>query len=633
VRPLDLQSEQFAATGGAAAEGISKQLGRPRMDRLEILVREAVQNSWDARASGEPVVQFGISCWTATREQQTVLLQEVFAAAAPGMSLHEELSVPSPRLLVIYDRGTNGLGGKTRADTPATRDEPTDFVDFFRNIGQPPSAELRGGTYGFGKTALYLASRTRAICVHTRCRVGARVESRFMAAGLGQQTTAKVAGRQKRLTGRHWWGRLGPDHIVDPLTGADADALATALHLPGYPRSGCGTTILIPAPDFGEREPADALEILKKAIIRYFWPKQIDGAGGSATIEFQLALDGKAVPVPRPEDVPALQGFVQAFAALQGREETTVPVLQSARHSVACQKPAQDLGALALVRYLSPRPQQDGQAETDTDTDTDTVNDPLAGPCHYAALMRTPHFVVRYLSGPPMPYSHTEYAAVFQANRKVDSVFAEAEPPAHDDWVPDSLSDSRRRTFVRVALRRIRKALLEFAAPLNLPSPEGLGVPLGELSDQLAGLIASQPGTGARSQQDDEEEGGAGRTRSAGDRQPLARIKVAGPGRIELVRGVPALVIDFEIEHRGADVALVAVDVGVTLEGGGVEADPPAGADQPKVLEWRRSDGTVYEGGGRRLIPANSAGRWSVAVSVPADAKIGASVRVERPAP
>jgi len=42
-------SQRVPALGAIKAEGIRNQLGRPELDRLTVLVREAAQNSWDAR--------------------------------------------------------------------------------------------------------------------------------------------------------------------------------------------------------------------------------------------------------------------------------------------------------------------------------------------------------------------------------------------------------------------------------------------------------------------------------------------------------------------------------------------------------------------------------------------------------
>ena len=46
---MERYSEPYNATGGLAAIGVLNQLGRPDAEPLEVLVREAVQNCWDAK--------------------------------------------------------------------------------------------------------------------------------------------------------------------------------------------------------------------------------------------------------------------------------------------------------------------------------------------------------------------------------------------------------------------------------------------------------------------------------------------------------------------------------------------------------------------------------------------------------
>jgi hypothetical protein len=167
VEPLDLQSETFPATGAVASEGVQNQLGRARLDRISLLVREAIQNSWDARAETGPV-RFSLDSWVMTQAQHSALRNIVLHERAPATEIpHHVLQTGSVRVLTVRDEGTVGLGGPTRADLEAPDDPATDFVDFMRNVGQPPDHELGGGTYGFGKAAYYLASSVRAICVYT----------------------------------------------------------------------------------------------------------------------------------------------------------------------------------------------------------------------------------------------------------------------------------------------------------------------------------------------------------------------------------------------------------------------------------------------------------------------------------
>ena len=53
-------SEPYQPTGGLAAEGVINQLGRPDIEPLEVLVREAVQNCWDARRDTELSIRIEI---------------------------------------------------------------------------------------------------------------------------------------------------------------------------------------------------------------------------------------------------------------------------------------------------------------------------------------------------------------------------------------------------------------------------------------------------------------------------------------------------------------------------------------------------------------------------------------------
>ena len=45
---INIHSEPFRRDGNISAEGASKLLGRPSLSPLELLLRETLQNSWDA---------------------------------------------------------------------------------------------------------------------------------------------------------------------------------------------------------------------------------------------------------------------------------------------------------------------------------------------------------------------------------------------------------------------------------------------------------------------------------------------------------------------------------------------------------------------------------------------------------
>ena len=109
-------SETVPALGAAKAEGMRRQLGRPRFDRLTVLVRESAQNSWDARISDDTQVRFSMDFRTLDDELRNAWLgtlrQESHMA---GTDIEGALSEPAPVILFISDRGTKGLEGPTRA--------------------------------------------------------------------------------------------------------------------------------------------------------------------------------------------------------------------------------------------------------------------------------------------------------------------------------------------------------------------------------------------------------------------------------------------------------------------------------------------------------------------------------------
>ena len=115
--------------------------------------------------------------------------------------------------------------------------------------------------------------------------------------------------------------------------------------------------------------------------------------------------------------------------------------------------------------------------------------------------MRPAELVVKYLEGPALPTDSVEYGGVFICDEEVEEAFAAAEPPAHDDWIPDNLT-GRDKTFVRVALRRIRDTVNEYAAPAQVPATAAEAtLPLGALGMLWEGFYLVSRGKGCRNRQ------------------------------------------------------------------------------------------------------------------------------------
>lgn len=639
--PLDLQSEQYSATGNVASEGVLNQLGRPNLDMLTVLVRETVQNSWDARASDCSTVQFGMSGRTLTDEQMQLLRHIIFVNRLGQANLDRALSsIANFQVLTVYDRGTTGLGGPTRADRVVDEAEPRNFVNFLRNVGLPPDKRHGGGTFGYGKAALYLASSIPTICVHTHCYSGNTLERRFMAASLGPRFETRGADNQRRqYTGRHWWGR-NQDGVVEPIRGVEADALAQRLGLPNFTEQECGTTILILLPRLGERSLLQVLQLAGIHLLWNCWPKMLKVGRSKPPMVFELNYEGQSIPIPDPHEFPTLQGFAQAMENLKSRISDNETSVLSQLVPIECLSPKQLLGQLSLQRFAVKERQEQ--------LTNGGEMFPFSGLSHHVALMRRPELVVKYVPGPPLPSSQIEYAGVFIVAEQMDEVFAKAEPPTHDDWAYQSLDNAREKTFVRVALRRIQEALQDFTqSPPTGNKSEGI-LPLGAFADRLGGLLLGSEGSGAavqpfngrdsigvgESSKQSKAGSGSHRTSLAERPPPLPRgaqkskIHLLNTPSLGFVGNIPALLAEFAVEHvPGSQGTEVRVEVNTVLDGDELEKEPPAGGQAPRVLLWIAPDKSKYPGSTQITIPTSSTGTWGVAVSIP-DAVISVNLTV-----
>lgn len=565
-------SQPFAPEGSAAAEGIVKQLGRPQLDPLTVLVREAAQNSWDAR-TGEDQVEFAIGLETfGPREGAWRGLLLPGPAAAADVPLDVVLRADS-YLVTISDRGTRGLGGPLRAGARPAAGEKADFVQFLRNVGEPNDNAFGGGTYGFGKGIFYRLSRASAILVDTMTPTG---ERRLMGAALGNSWYQDDV----RFTGRHWWADIASDEIPDPFRGADAAQLAADLGLPGFSDGRSGTDIVLLGADLGttedesgearERTIGQAADYLASSMLWNLWPKST-GQGRAAPMRLEVRVDGRLIELPDPLDVPDLQPFVQALNKIRAGDH------EMYRRTVA----PKVAGKLALGLG----------AATDRPSRFDAMvaaARPFDGPSHHVARMRVAELVVDYLPTSPHPDPLLRYAGVFQTSVDSDAVFASAEPPTHDDWVEKGLSGTARGVVqgARLFVHRTVDAFLGLSSAVS----GGQGKGLGALSSRLASLLPAIDGGGA-GQVGGGGRGGPGGSGTRGGTNP--RI-IEGP-RLEHYRDSLYLVAKVHVPKSPIQ-RKVRAEVAVVVEGGGRESDPPAGAATPTVTGWRADDGSGIDG-------------------------------------
>ena len=598
-------SEPYSPDGNLSAEGFENLLGTPSLDLLAVLVREALQNICDATRPAVGTARACIRIRVLSDSQRSVLRESVFSQLPDERTAATHLETifrnQEPlHVLEIADYGTSGLAGPSRADIPPQRGENPDFVNFFRNIGAVRDVQGGGGTYGYGKATLYRASRAHAIVVDTLTTDRGHLVRRFMAAQMGRA----VPGR---FTGRHWWGVRSKDgQTAEPVTGNDAERLARLLGLPsrvGAP-DGLGTTIVILAPHLpGTME--EVVGALQEQILWYFWPRLMADAPPGKRLEAEVACEENGwKSVPRPEEFPPLNLLCRAMRAIGGGGQGDVEV-----YPIASKRPRRTLGRLAIMRgqagmrrWLLP-PAQNEELKNGSAL-ASIIPERL---CH-VALMRPARFVVRYEKGGEEIDPEREWGGVFicSEDEEVETAFARSEPPAHDDWQPESLpSRSREKTFVNVALRRIRELM---AGGANPPTPPpGSDMPLARPSTILGTLLPGRQGEGAGVGRL-----GQGKRGGSGRRKPFTQPRPRGLLADE--SGDRIAEFEFEIHDCGKDVSLEAEPL-VAIDGGLAKPDQDVG--HPRVLAWVRPDGSEIPGGG--MLEPDQIGTWRARVSIPGE--------------
>lgn len=577
-------SERTGPLGGITADGMINVLGRPPFDTLTLVLREAVQNSWDARTTKLSAVadipELHVRIRTLSAEQDAAF-RALFSAQgsddepAATNELARCLASPSVvRVMEICDYATVGLAGPVDPREPIG-DSAINFRNFFFDIGVAHPASGDGGTYGYGRSALYLAGRARTILVDTLALDPSGVSRRLMACRIGHAYEKRsFVGGGARYTGRHFWGRRHEDGIA-PLTDNDAREVATSLGLPTRSQNQTGTTILIPWPD-PEYTGRGVVEVL----LHHLWPKMVSHDGPRA-MRFQVEDEGVIVPVPRATVHPVYGLF--ASALLMARDRSGA----SGARELRLKSPAIVTGHLGLEVGSAP------VAGPPVSRDTEDVwppRSPFDGGARHVALMRPTELIVRYLEVPNARADSRPWAGAFVCSDDPDiqRIFAMAEPPAHDDWIPGRIEDVVERRLVNRTVNHLIPAAVRdaFGAARVMATSTSDAPSLAAASDSFSRQFLSGPAP---------RRGPAGQERrSVPSRRPRG-ARISGPWFEELVCQDGSRVARYRVCLTGVVDESVCIRARATIAVEGLRSDEDAPPDmaRPEIICWRRSGDVI----------------------------------------
>jgi hypothetical protein len=209
------------------------------MPRLDLLVRESVQNSLDAAVNKEPGSEVKIDF--KVREHTTATIASLFNE---GLDL-KMLGIRYPdggKLLEIRDSLTEGLTGALSFNEIGADRVHGNLLKLVFEIGRTRSEDGAGGSWGLGKTC-YFRMGAGLIIYYSRIRLGDGYQERLVAS-LVEDESRSDRLQQNSRTGIGWWGA---DSGLQPVTkNSVIHHTLNMLRIQPFQGAETGTAIIIP---------------------------------------------------------------------------------------------------------------------------------------------------------------------------------------------------------------------------------------------------------------------------------------------------------------------------------------------------------------------------------------------------
>lgn len=209
------------------------------MPRLDLLVRESVQNALDAALDKQPGGEVRISFHV--REHATQTISSLLSEGIDRKVLAER-HPDGGQLLEIRDSLTEGLTGPLSFEDIGADGVHGNLLKLVYEIGRTRSDTGAGGSWGLGKTC-YFQMGLGLVFYYSRIKVGDDYQERLVASLVEDETRPDRLQRDTR-TGIGWWGA---DSALKPLTHTTQIRRALEdLRVKPFTAAQTGTVIIIP---------------------------------------------------------------------------------------------------------------------------------------------------------------------------------------------------------------------------------------------------------------------------------------------------------------------------------------------------------------------------------------------------
>lgn len=268
---------EIAEPGRMTQSGSSllKLIQNNNMPILDLLVRESIQNSLDAKNDKEAYVSVDFLTGTFDKALLNFELDRITD------SLNRRYGKGRYKYIAIRDSNTVGLTGKLHYDD-VTDNQYGNLLKLIYEISKPQEAEGAGGSWGLGKTVYFRVGIGLVIYYSRIINENGQYESRLAASLVENEMDEEALipmldGKSKR--GIAWWGKEIGDNKTRPIT--DESYIEYILDIFGikpYEQDKTGTTVIIPYIDEDVLLNHNQIEYKdgEDNVIRPYWRSNIE---------------------------------------------------------------------------------------------------------------------------------------------------------------------------------------------------------------------------------------------------------------------------------------------------------------------------------------------------------------------
>ena len=236
---------EIAEPGRMTQSGSSllKLIQNNNMPILDLLVRESIQNSLDAKNDKDAYVSVNFLTGTFDKVALNSELEKITE------SLNRRYEKDRYKYIAIRDSNTVGLTGKLHYDD-VTDNQYGNLLKLIYEISKPQDAEGAGGSWGLGKTVYFRVGIGLVIYYSRIINEDGQYESRLAASLVENEMDEEALipmldGKSKR--GIAWWGEEIGKNKTRPITDESyIEYILDIFGIKSYEQDKTGTTIIIP---------------------------------------------------------------------------------------------------------------------------------------------------------------------------------------------------------------------------------------------------------------------------------------------------------------------------------------------------------------------------------------------------